>query len=141
MNVSQAFANYLQDLGIATLGQDLLIGRAPDINEKLSDGSRVPDNLWWILTDGGSPIKKNQTGESMKSYQVLVYCRNTDYKTIEDTMFQLEEDINCDGCTQLEGVDTIDIEASVFPIDEDLDSEERKVGLLRATIIVYKECT
>lgn len=134
MNIAQAFGTYLDDLGIATLGQDLIIGRAPNSNE-------VTDNLWWILSQGGSPISKNASGESMKRYSIYIYCRNVDYKTIEDALYSLEETINCDGCTQLTGFDTIDLEASVFPIDNDLDSEDRKVGLLQVNITTYKECT
>jgi hypothetical protein len=134
MNIAQAFATYLEGLGIATLGQDLIIGRAPNSNE-------VSDNLWWILANGGSPIKKNDTGESMKRYMVSVYYRNTNYKVIEDALFNLENSINCDGCSQLSGFDTIDLEATTFPIDQDLDSEDRMVGLLQATITTYKECT
>lgn len=135
MNLVQAFATYLDnDLGIATLGQDLFIGRAPSSNE-------VSDDIWWVLSNGGGPIKKNDTGESMKSYQVEVYYRHTNDKIIEDSMFQLEEALNCDGCTQLTGFDTIDIEATTFPIDDDFDSEDRRVGLLQATILIYKECT
>lgn len=134
MNLIEAFTDYLQTLGIATLGQDLFIGGAPSSNE-------APDNLWWILSEGGSPIAKNSTGEVQKQYTVSVYCRNQDYKTIYDAMFALEEDLNCSGCTQLAGFDTDDITVTSFPIDQDLDSEDRKVGLLQATIKTYKECT
>lgn len=141
MNLSQAFATYLQSLSIATIGQDLFIGRAPSTMENLADGvTKVPDNIWWIITNGGSPIKKNQTGESLKSYQVQIYCRNTNPRQMLIDLYTLEEDLNCDGCSQLSGVDTVDIEATVFPIDDDLDSEERKVGLLQVNLTTYKEC-
>lgn len=133
MNIVEAFAEYLQTLGIATLGQDLLIGRAPSSTER-------SDNEWWLISNGGSPIKKNKTGESMKNYQFEIYYRNRDYKTVDDEMLHLEELLNCDGCTQLTGFDTVDIEATVFPTDDDLDSEDRKVGLLQANITIYKEC-
>lgn len=132
-DIAQSFANYLQGLGIATLGQDLWIGEAPNSNE-------VPDNIWWILAFGGSPIRKNGTGEATKQYQIQVFARNTNPRVIASAMSQLEEDLNCDGCSQLDGFDTIDIEATVFPIDQDIDSEDRKVGLLQATLTTYKEC-
>jgi hypothetical protein len=133
MNIATSFANYLEGLGIATLGQDLWIGEAPSSNE-------VPDSIWWILVNGGSPIRKNSTGESTKSYQIQVFSRNRNPRIIADAMQLLEENLNCDDCAQLEGFDTVDIEATVFPIDTDLDDEDRKVGLLQATLTTYKEC-
>lgn len=133
MNIATSFANYLESLGIATLGQDLWIGEAPSSNE-------VPDNIWWILVNGGNPIRKNSTGESTKGYQIQVFARNRNPRIIADAMQSLEENLNCDDCAQLDGFDTVDIEATVFPIDTDLDDEDRKVGLLQATLTIYKEC-
>jgi len=133
MTVAASFATYLQSLGIGTLGQDLWIGEAPSSNE-------VPDKLWWIVPSGGAPVRKNKTGELTKAYIFQVYSRNRNYRELEQAMFQLEEDLNCDGCTQLDGFDTVDIEATTFPIDNDLDGEDRKVGLLQATLTIYKEC-
>lgn len=133
MTLEKAFANYLQGLGIATLGQDLWIGEAPSSNE-------VPDDIWWIVANGGSPVRKNKTGESMKSYLIQIFARNRNPRIIAEAMQTLEENLNCDNCTQLEGFDTVDIEATTFPIDNDLDSEDRKVGLLQATLTTYKEC-
>lgn len=133
MTLAKSFANYLQNLGIATLGQDLIIGRAPSSTE-------TRDDIWWILSNGGGPLKKNQTGESMKAYSILVYRRGRNYRLIDEQLQSLEEELNCDACTTLEGFDTIDIEAVVFPTDDDLDSSERKVGLLQVTITTYKEC-
>lgn len=133
MNLLDSFAQYLQTMGIATLGQNLFIGEAPSSNQ-------VQDSVWWIIDSGGSPIAKNQTGESRKAYQITVFNRDRNYKTIKNAMFALEEQLNCDGCTQLQGFDTIDIEATTFPIDQDLDNEDRKIGMLQATITTYKEC-
>lgn len=133
MNIATSFATYLQSLSIATLGQDLFIGTAPSSNE-------APDTIWWIVANGGGPLRKNQTGETTKSYTVQVYCRNRNYRELADQMSLLEENLNCDKCTQLDGFETVDIEATVFPTDIDLDDEDRKVGLLQATITTYKEC-
>ncbi len=133
MNISEQFAEYLETLGVATRGTDLWIGRAPTSVE-------VPDDIWWIIQNGGSPVRRNSTGETLKSYQVQIYGRSRNYKKLLDDLFVIEQDLNCDGCSQLSGLDTIDIEAVVFPIDNDLDSEDRKVGLLQANITTYKEC-
>lgn len=133
MTIVSSLANYLQSQGVATLGQDLIINRAPSSKE-------VVDDLWWIISNGGGPIQKNQTGEVRKSYTALIYRRGKNYRQIDEQMSQLEEDLNCDRCTQLEGFDTIDIEATAFPLNDDLDSEDRMVGLLQVTITTYKEC-
>lgn len=133
MTIVSALGKYLQDNSIATLGQDLILGRAPTSKE-------TSDDLWWIINTGGGTLSKNQTGESRKQYTALVYRRGRNYRIIDEQLLTLEEQLNCDRCTQLEGFDTIDIEATIFPTDDDLDSEDRKVGLLQVTITTYKEC-
>lgn len=133
MNLAEAFATYLASMTGSTLGQDLFIGEAPSSN-------KVPDSIWWIISNGGNPIQKNSTGESLKRYQVQIFYRNRDYKTIANAIYDLEEDLNCDGCTQLTGIDTVDIEATSFPIDNDIDGEDRKIGLLQVSLTTYKDC-
>lgn len=132
MNIAESLAKFIENNGFATLGQDLFIGGAPSSNQVI--------DCWWIVNDGGSPLSKNSSGEMMKTYSLSIFRRDQDYKTILDSMFQLEEQLNCDRCSQLESFDTVDIEASVFPVDNDLDNEGRKIGLLQATITTYKEC-
>lgn len=133
MSLVSAFASYLQGVTGTTLGQTLFIGEAPS-------SRKVADAIWWIVENGGGIIQKNATGESRKSYQFNVFYRDRDYEAIKDAMYALEEDLNCDNCSQISGYDTIDIEATTFPIDNDLDSEDRKVGLLQVNITTYKEC-
>lgn len=133
MTLIESFATYLQSITGSVLGQDLFIGNAPSSN-------KVPDSIWWIIDNGGSPIKKNSTGESMKRYQVQVFYRDRDYEVVKNKLFALEEELNCDGCTQLQDYITVDIEALTFPIDNDLDVEDRKVGLLQVNLTTYKEC-
>lgn len=133
MSLVSAFATYLQSVTGTTLGQTLFIGEAPS-------SKKVVDAIWWIVENGGGVIQKNATGEATKSYQFNVFFRSRDYEAIKDAMYELEEDLNCDNCSQISGYDTIDIEATTFPIDNDLDSEDRKVGLLQVTITTYKEC-
>lgn len=133
MNIAEAFKSYLVNtLGIAT-SEQVVIGIAPSSKRKAS-------NLWWILTNGGAPIKRLHSGETLKNYQIQVFYRSNDYRSVYDKLHELEEDLNCDGCSQLSGFDTIDIEATVLSIDNDLDSEDRKVGLLQTNITTYKEC-
>ena len=133
MSLVSAFATYLQGVTGTTLGQTLFIGEAPS-------SQKVADAIWWIVENGGGVIQKNATGEARKSYQFNVFYRSRNYEAIKTAMYDLEEDLNCDNCSQISGYDTIDIEATTFPIDNDLDSEDRKVGLLQVTITTYKEC-
>jgi len=133
MSLVSAFATYLQTVTGTTLGQTLFIGEAPS-------SKKVADAIWWIVETGGGVLQKNATGEATKSYQFNVFFRSRDYEAIKDGLYALEEDLNCDNCSQISGYDTIDIEATTFPIDNDLDSEDRKVGLLQVTITTYKEC-
>lgn len=133
MTLAQSLGQYIENLGLATLGQDLIIGRAPSSKE-------VTDDLWWMISNGDGTVKKNKTGEYMKAFQFLVYRRSRNYRQIDEDMQSLQESLDCDGCTQLDGFDTVDMEASLFPTDDDLDSEDRKVGLLQVNIRIYKEC-
>lgn len=133
MNIPEAFATYLETVTGSTLGQDLFIGEAPSSNQVL-------DSIWWIIASGGAKETRLISGESVKNYRVDVYYRNRDYEQVYNAMQDLEETLNCDGCTQLDGYETMDIEATTFPIDTDLDDEDRKVGLLQATLRIHKEC-
>ena len=133
MNIAKSFATYLQDeLSVATIGQDLFIGLAPR-------SDKAPDTLWWIKAFGGDPTTRLKTGETMKQYIVEINYRNRDYETVYEQLQSVEESINSDTCSQITGYDTIDIEATTFPIDDDIDSEDRKVGLLRITLTIFKE--
>jgi len=128
MNLAAAFATYLDTNTSFTTGQDLFIGQAPS----------SPDTLCWVTASGGDTERKLKTGERMKSYLIEIRYRNRDYQTVYNTLQTIEELLNADDCIQLTGYDTISIEATTFPIDEDLDQEGRKVGLVAATISTYK---
>lgn len=133
MSVVSAFASYLESFTGTTLGQDLFIGEAPS-------SLKVPDTIWWVVNNGGGVVQRNATNESRKNYQFNVFHRGVDYGSVLTALDSLEEDLNCEGCVELVGYDTIEIEATGFPIDQDLDNEDRKVGLLQVTITTYKEC-
>lgn len=133
MSMVSALADYIAAVTGSTLGQNLFIGEAPSSN-------KVPDAIWWIVEDGGGIISRNATGESLKNYQFSIYYRDRDYGATKSALYTLEEAVNCDGCTQLVGFDTIDIQATTFPIDNDLDREDRKIGLIQLTITNFKEC-
>lgn len=134
MNITEAFADFLQDnLGIGTLGQTIFIGNAPNSND-------VPDAIYWVVQSGGSIVQDNQTNESIKSTFIDVYYRDVSYQEVYDNLHSLEETLSCEGCVTLSGFDIIKIEVASFPVDQDLDNETRKVGLLKVNILNYKEC-
>lgn len=132
MNIAESLATWLEGQSIATIGSDMFIGQAPSSN-------KVPDSIYWLEASGGDSLRKLKTNGKMKSYLVEIRYRNRNYQSVYDRMHTLEELLNSGVCTQLTGFETVEIEAATFPIDDDLDSEDRKVGMLQATITTFKE--
>lgn len=131
MNILTAFVAYLEASGIATLGQDLFVGSAPSSNQ-------TSDAIYWLKANGGQPDPSLPTGERFKSYGIQVYYRDRDHQAVYTKLFDLEERLNTPGVS-LSGFETIEVQTTTFPIDNDLDDEDRKVGLLQATIKIYKD--
>jgi hypothetical protein len=128
-NISKAFVEYMEDLGLGTFAEDIFIGGAPlDVN----------DPIWWVIAAGGVSDPKNNTGERIKKYTLEVYYRDTNEEDVYNLLQTLEEDINGKHCTQLNGYETVDMEAVSFPTDRDLDNEDRKIGMLQVIISVYQ---
>ena len=91
------------------------------------------------MSGGGSSSIKNQTGERVKDYLVSVFYRNVDAEDVYESLQELEEDLNSKECLELEDYETVEIEAVSFPADQDLDSEDRTVGLLQVNLRVYQD--
>lgn len=130
MNISRAFATYLEAEGYGTFGDDLFIGGVPQ-------GS--PDASYWIVAEGGTSTIKNHTGEKLKAYTLSLYYRSTNALDVYDNLQALEEEINSAGCPDLEGFTTVDSEAILFHSDQDLDNEDRTIGLLQVSLTTYQE--
>lgn len=129
MNIAESFATYMQDsLLLGTLGDTIRIGGI---------AQDAPTTCWWVVLSGGTPQPANSTGELKKNYVLDVYYRAMDQKTVYDALSSLEETVNSGNCTQLSDFDTIDIRATLFATDQDIDNEERTVGLLQVTITTY----
>ena len=128
--VSESFIKWLEDENIGTFGTDIYLSQVPE---------EAPDTCYWVITNGGSPISKNRTGERVKQYFTSIYYRSTKAKTVERNLFALENLINAPGCLQLEGFEVIEFEASQFPQDDDIDNEQLRVGLLQVNIQIYKK--
>ena len=129
MNIAESFVEYMEDLSMGTLGSTIYINSVPQ---------EAPDAVWWVVKSGGSPVRKNSTGERVKDYTLSIYYRDTDAEQVYELMQDFEEEINSKSCIQLDGYDTIEMEASIFPTDQDLDNEDRVVGLLNVRISVYQ---
>lgn len=133
MTIAESFVEYLQDNGVGTPGQNIFIGETPP-------STKSPDSIWWVIESGGQKLIKAFTGESIKQYSLLVYRRGRNYGEVSNALFNLEELISCSGCLELSGFETIEVEVVQFPIDRDLDSEDRKIGLLQVNVKTYKSC-
>ena len=128
MNLTRDFAEYLQDNLFAVFGTDLFIGGVP---------KNAPGSCWWIVSAGGTPVIKNQTNEKIKSYIINVFYRDTNGETVYDLLQLLEEQINSDPCPKLDNYEVIEFEATLFGTDQDLDAQDRTVGLLQATLTIH----
>jgi hypothetical protein len=134
MTLAQSFAAYLQDtLHLGEIGVDIFIGNAPS-------SDKAKDAVYWFLTSGGDKEVKLVTGASIKNYRLDLFYRSRDHKAVQEAMHALEETLNCADCIQLAGFEVMQAEAITFPIDNDLDDEDRKVGSLQVNIRTYKEC-
>lgn len=128
MNIAEAFAQYMEDQGYGTLGTNLQIGGV-----SLS----APDECWWVVFEGGSSIIKNQTGEKLKRYNLDVFFRSRNGSTVYDTLHDFEQTINSLSCIELEDFDVIEVEATSFPTDRDLDDVDRTIGLVKISLTTY----
>jgi len=130
MTIKRAFAQWMEDNGFGTFGDNLFIGTVPFEKKK--------DAAWWILGGGGAPTVRAQTGEKMKQYIITVFYRNTDAEDVDQKLQNFEETVNNKECHSLTGYETIDMEGTGFQSDQDLDGEDRTVGSVEVTVTVYQ---
>lgn len=128
MNITRSFADFLVAQGFGTLSTDIFVGGVPQ---------DAGNKALWLLSGGGSPTQTNVTNNKQKQYIINVFYRNTNQEDVYDTLQAIEELINSDACTQLGGYDTLDMTCTLFPTDNDLDVEDRTVGLLEITVTTY----
>ena len=129
MNIAGSFVSYMISVGFGTtLGTDVFIGGVPQ---------DAPSTAWWVVSQGGTLVLTNQTGEKIKSYTLQVFYRNIDGQDVYDELQDLEIELNKSNCAQLTGFDTMEIESNLFPTDNDIDLEERTIGMLQVKITTY----
>lgn len=85
-------------------------------------------------------MSTNISGEKQKAYQMLIYYRSNSARQVDEALSLLEEQLNCPNCVELQGFELVNIEATQFAADQDLDSENRMVGMLQVQLTVYKSC-
>jgi len=129
MNIAKDFADYLITQGFGSaFGTDVFVGGVP---------ANAPNNAWWVVSAGGSPETRNHTGEVRKNYTLNVFYRSSDEESVYNEMQELEIELNKSNCLELTNFDTIEIQATIFPADQDIDSEERTVGTVQVQISTY----
>lgn len=128
MTIRKALIEWMEANSLGTFGTDIFAGAAP---------LKAPDKCFWIMTTGGAPVSKNVTGEREKAYVASIYYRNTDAEDVDEKLQELEELINSKLCDPIPHYENLGLEATAFPSDQDLDNEERSVGLLQVTISTY----
>lgn len=131
MNVVRSFADYLVGIDVATLGQDLFISRAPSSN-------KVGDRIFWLKSGGGTTLSRAVNGSVMQQYIIEIYHRDVNTEGVHETLQGLGDDLSVPGFVTLEDYDLVKLAIDGPWIDQDLDKEERDVGLLRATLTVHK---
>lgn len=133
MTISRAFVKFLEDKGCGIFGQNIFLYRVPN-------SLKTQTELYWVIPSGGMKISTNKTGEAIKAYSFLIYFRSNEAKTVDETLSALEEMLNCSSCVELDGFELVSINATQFPADQDLDSENRMVGMIQVQLSVYKGC-
>lgn len=130
MNIAKAFVDYLVEYqSLGAFGTDIFIGSLPD---------DAPDACYWVTSAGGNSQSKNVTGERIKTYLLNVYYRNTDGEEVYTSIQELEENLNNSLVTSLGDYTVHDVSAVSFPVDRDLDIQERSVGQIQVSIEVYQ---
>lgn len=124
MNIKKAFAQFMTAQGYTPV----YIGGVPQ---------DAPERSWWITGSGGANIIKTKTGQKLKNYTLSVYYRALDAEHVDETLQQFEEFINADNCVDIGNYDIIETEATLYPTDQDLDNQDRTVGLIEVTLTVY----
>ena len=133
MTLSQSFVKFLEEKGYGISGQNIYMYRVPN-------SKKTETEVLWLIPTGGFPSQVNKTGEMMKTYQFLINFRSNSARKVDEVLNDLEQTLNCSNCVSLEGFELVEIRATQLPADQDLDSENRMVGMINCQITVYKSC-
>ncbi len=128
MNIVKSFSDFLETEGFGTLGVDIYLGGVPQ---------GAPDSSIWLMSGGGSPVLRTKTNEMVKQYLISIFMRSLDPEELYDDIQALEELINAEACPSLTGYEVVEMRATSFPTDNDLDNVERTIGLIQVTLTTY----
>lgn len=130
--VGESFIKFLEDKSIGVFNDNLFLGQL---------SIDAPDECWLVVVAGGSPELVTADGGMIKVYTFNVYRRSLAGKQVERELFNLEEQLNCSTCVNLDGFETIYSRATNFAQDIDLENTNRRIGLLQAQIRLFKQNT
>lgn len=133
MTISRAFVDFLEEKGFGVFGQNIYLYRVPN-------SFQAETEVLWVIPSGGNIVGRNKTGELIKAYQFLVYYRSVSAEKVDVALSAIEEQLNCSGCVELNGFELVQVNTTQFPVDQDIDSENRMVGMLRVQLEIYKSC-
>ena len=133
MTISESFVKLLEEKGFGVFGQSIFLYRVPS-------SLKTQTELLWVIPSGGDTTRTTTTGAKVKLYQFLVYFRSKKAQRVDSFLNELEKTLNCAGCVSLEGFELVSINTSVFPSDQDLDTEDRMVGMVQVQLEVYSTC-
>ena len=128
MNLPRQIATLLESNGFGTFGIDIFIGGAD---------YGTPDKCLWITLAGGANAIEPITGEKLKDYIVTIYARGVGTESVYETIESIEAFFNSKDCIEISGYTLIDISTLSFPVDSDLDSEDRKIGTLEVRVSIH----
>jgi hypothetical protein len=111
--VAQAFAQYLNDQELATLGTNLFLSRLPTPSK---------DNQWAVLAEGGNPPTGGNFLQWRKTYNVRVLYRHKSGEALYNADAALQVATNA--LTELEGRPVLSLGLSPMS-DTDTDAEGR----------------
>lgn len=129
-----SFMDWLENSQSLTLGQDLYAGEAPSTNDNPAD------SITWVVMSGGTDNLTLITGEKHQIFGFDVYHRNVRFSDAQAFAYKLVTDVSCSGCLQLDDFNTIEVSAASTPVDNDRDSEDRKVVLIQITAVLESKC-
>lgn len=139
MTLVTAFADYLQSIGVATRGEDLFTSRAPS-SKALDIAGHNANRIFWVKSAPGAPPERSVNGPQRQFHGIDLYHRDLSADAVDETLQMLSDKLSCPGCVHIPGFDVLEIEVEGPWSDQDLDNEERTVGLLQLTITTEKEC-
>jgi hypothetical protein len=132
MTVAQAFAGYLESIDVATLGTNLFISRWPSSNQ-------IADPSFLIKDAPGQLVKRTIQGQPINQYLIELYMRSYGGGTVDQTMSTLRGQITGYGVTLTGFTLAENPEVNGPWSDQDLDDEERTVGVLQVKLKILEE--